>query len=410
MEDHQRYANLASYLSTGGKPWFLLHCLKTAGTSLIHYLIRLYGRSNCAFHYDDQQSIPLLLESLNNPAERFQHRASHLPLAFMAPYLDQIGADHFHWLACVREPLARQVSLYRYLRARQDQPKLQNIGLDFHSLERFIDGTPRNSQCLFFHPSGRADAALEALDRLGAQVFPLPFLGTVINALYAAEGVPPLAHIHANRSRAAGGDADIGATARAMIAERFQQDQLLYDTCFQRVAPLLAKYHPNRVGVETLSMKDGLERLHSISGPLYIFGASAVARALCAQLDRAGIPISGFIVSQYQGEMWEGYPLWQPDALSPRQWQMATVLIAAETYGPVHRLLSAHGCGRIIDAFDAAQMAGDMTCSVTPPTPSLNGLHPPDRLPAPPGWPAAPARPLARPPAPAPAHRRGEPV
>lgn len=232
---------------------------------------------------------------------------------------------------------------------------LQNLGLDFSSLERFIDGTPRNSQCLFYHPSGRADAALEALDNLGTQVIPLPFLGTVIDALFASQGVAPLAPIHINRSRRDSRDADISPMVQAMIAERFDQDRLLYETCYQRVAPLLAGLAPARPRVETLTPTDGLERLRSITGPLHIFGTSAPGQALSGWLDQAGIRVSGFLDSRSEGDRLLGRPVLRPDALSAAQMRMATVLIAAETYGPVYRLLSAHGGGRIMDAFDLAK-------------------------------------------------------
>jgi len=345
-----RHRDAAGFLSTGEKPLYLLHCLKTAGTSLISYFIRLYGRGNCRFHYGEAQSVPLLLQSLANPVERHRHRASHLPLAYLAPFLKQIGPDHFHWMTCVRDPLARQFSLYQYLHGRQDRWGVQAQGLDFSSLESFIDGTPRNSQCRFFHASGTAEAALEALDRLDAQVIPLPFLGLVIDAIYTEAGVAPLAPIRANTSN--NGDTPVSDTARAMIAERFQQDQLLYDTCYQRVAPLLAGFQPALAPVETLV---GPEQLLPGTGPLYIFGTSAVGQSLCARLDQAGFPVTGFLDSRASlGQHLLGRPVLRPSALAATDWPHATVLIAAETYGPLYRTLATHGCGRIIDAFDFA--------------------------------------------------------
>lgn len=381
MKNNQRYANISSYLSSDGKPWHFLHCLKTAGISLIHYFIRLHGRSHCSFLYDERQSVPRLLEAVSHPVERLHHRASHLPLAFMGPFLDQIGRQHFHWMTCVRQPMARQLSLYRYLRDRQDRPLLQNLGLDFSSLERFIDGTPRNSQCLFYHPSGQADAALEALDNLDAQVIPLPFLGTVIDALFASQGVAPLAPIHINRSRHDSRDAEINPTAQAMIAERFQQDQLLYDTCYQRVAPLLAGLESARPRVETLTATDGLERLRSLDGPIHIFGTSAAGQALSRWLDQAGIRVSGFLDSRSQGDILLGLPVLRPDALAAAQMRMATVLIAAETYGPVYRLLSAHGGDRIMDAFDLAMalIASGTGGGASPHLPPADQCAPPSR-------------------------------
>jgi hypothetical protein len=346
-----RHRDAAGFLSTGGKPLYLLHCLKTAGTSLIRYFIRLHGRGNCQFLYGEAQSVPLLLQSLANPAERHRHRASHLPLAYLEPFMDRIGRDHFHWMTCVRAPLARQVSLYHYWRGRQDRWAVQAQGLDFSSLESFIDGTPRNSQCRFFHPSGSADAALEALDRLDAQVIPLPFLGLVIDAIYAEAGIAPLAPIRANQSH--GDEALVSDTARAMIAERFQQDQLLYDTCYQRVAPLLSEYQPALAPVETLN---GLGQLQPGTGPIYIFGSSAPGQSLCARLDQAGIHVTGFLDSQANPDQWLlGRPVLRPGALAAGDWPQATVLIAAETYGPLYRTLATSGCGRIIDGFDFAQ-------------------------------------------------------
>ncbi|MQP65924.1 hypothetical protein GE253_11280 [Niveispirillum sp. SYP-B3756] len=414
MKNDQRYVSLSSYLSTGKKPLYFLHCLKTAGTSLIHYIVRLHGRDRCDLLYDERQSVPGLLASVSNPIEQLHHRTSHLPLAIMGPFLDQIGHQHFHWMTCVREPMARQLSLYRYLRDRQDRPLLQNLGLDFSSLERFIDGTPRNSQCLFYHPSGQADAALEALDKLDAQVIPLPFLGTVIDALFANQGVAPLAPIHINRSRRDSSDDQISPAVQAMIAERFEQDQLLYDTCYQRVAPLLAGLEPARPTVETLTATDGLERLHSLGGPIHIFGTNTAGQALFRWLNQAGIRVSGFLDSRNQGDILLGRPIQQPEALTAEQMRMATVLIASETYGPVYRLLSDHGGGRIIDAFDLAKTlmlteVGGCESHHHPPLP-INAPRLPDRRPAPPGWPAVPAQPPAGPPAPVPTHRRGEPV
>ncbi len=345
-----RYQDAARFLSTGGKPLYLLHCLKTAGTSLIHYFIRLHGRANCQFHYGDAQSVPLLLRSLADPAEQCHHRASHLPLAYLNPFLDRIGRDHFHWLACVRDPLERQVSLYHYLRGRQDRPAVQAQGLDFSSLENFIDGTPRNSQCRFYHPSATAEAALEALDGLDAQVVPLPFLGLVIDAIYAEMEVAPLAPIRANQSRR--DDAPVSDTARAMIAERFQQDQRLFDICHRRVAPLLAGFQPALAPVETLTM---LEQLQGGGGPLYIFGSSAVGQSLCARLDRAGIQVAGFMDSRaVPGQRVLNRPVLRPVTSAAAGGPRPTLLIAAETYGPSYRALHAGGGGRIIDAFDFA--------------------------------------------------------
>lgn len=333
------------------KPIFLLHVPKTAGTTQLMYLIRLYGRNNCYFHYMDQQSVPILIESINNPAEKWYNRAGHLSLAQITPFLDQIGIKNFHWLTCLREPLARKISLYHYLKTRQDRPEVQRQKLDYSSLEAFIASTPTNSQCRFFHPSGTAAAALEALDRLDAQVIPLPFLGRVIDAIYADAGVAPLAPIRTNQSH--GGDAPVSDTARAMIAERFQQDQLLYDTYYQRVAPLLAGFQPAMAAVETLTR---LDQLPPVTGPLYIFGSSAVGQALCTRLDQAGIAVTGFLDSRAnQGQRLLGCPVLRPDAVAPGDWLAATVLIAAETYGPIYRTLSAHGCGRIMDAFNFAQ-------------------------------------------------------
>ncbi|SNS24569.1 hypothetical protein SAMN05880556_103140 [Azospirillum sp. RU38E] len=290
---------------------------------------------------------------------------------------------------------------------------LQNLGLDFSSLERFIDGTPRNSQCLFYHPSGRADAALEALDNLGTQVIPLPFLGTVIDALFASQGVAPLAPIHINRSRRDSRDADISPMVEAMIAERFDQDQLLYDTCYQRVAPLLAGLDPARPRVETLTPTDGLERLRSITGPLHIFGTSAPGQALSGWLNQAGIRVSGFLDSRSRGEILLGRPVLRPGVLDATRFQHATVLIAAETYGPVYQLLAAHGGGRIIDAFDLAKAlmpALRVGAEATHPLRPVNAPRLPGTPPAPPGWPTVPAPPPATPLAPAPAHRPGGPV
>lgn len=254
-------------------------------------------------------------------------------------------------MTCVREPVARKLSLYYYMKAGQDRPEIQRQGLDYRSLEAFITSTPRNSQCRFFHPSGSADAALEALDKLDAQVIPLPFLGLVMDAIYAEAGVAPLAPIRANQSH--GDEAPVSDTARAMIAERFQQDQLLYDTCYQRVAPLLAGYQPALASVETLVTPD---QLRSLTGPIYIFGSSAPGQSLCARLDQAGIQVAGFLDSQANPDQWLlGRPVLRPGALDAGDWPQTTVLIAAETYGPLYRTLSAHGCGQIIDAFDFAQ-------------------------------------------------------
>lgn len=413
MRDHQRYSHESAYLATGAKPLFLLHNPKTAGTTLLAYFVRLYGQGQCGFHYRDRQSIPLLLESLGDPAERCHHRASHLSLAQLTPYLDQIGIDQFHWLTCVREPMARKLSLYHYMKARQHLPEVQRQGLDYRSLEAFIASTPTNSQCRFHHPAGTAEAALEALDRLNAQIIPVPFLRTVIDALYSAEGVAPLAPIHVNQSSTDDLDKDISATARAMIAERFQQDQLLYDLCLQRVAPLLAGYHPARAAVETLADVADLERLRSITGPLHIFGTSAAGQALYRWLDQAGIRVSGFLDSRSRGEILLGRPVLRPGVLDATRFQHATVLIAAETYGPVYRLLAAHGGGRIIDAFDLAKAlmpALGVGAEATHPQRPVNAPRLPDTPPAPPGWPAVPAPPPATPPAPAPAHRPGGPV
>jgi hypothetical protein len=347
------HPDAARFLATGGKPLYLLHCLKTAGTSLINYFVRLHGRGNCQLHYGDAQSVPLLLQSLANPAERNHHRASHLPLAYLSSFMEQVGRDHFHWMTCARAPLARQVSLYHYLRGRQDRWPVQAQTLDFSSLESFIDSTPRNSQCRFFHSSGTAEAALEALDGLEARIIPLPFLGLVIDAIYAEAGVRPLAPIRANRSYS--DEAPISDTARAMITERFQQDQLLYDTCYQRVAPLFTGFQPAMTAVETLTTPG---QLSSNTGPLYIFGTSAVGQSLCNRLDQAGIAVNGFLDSRgSQGQQLLGRPVLRPDALEPGDWPGATVLIAAEAYGPLYRTLAAHGCGRIIDAFDFAHPA-----------------------------------------------------
>jgi hypothetical protein len=353
-----RYSDLGSYLDTGGKPLYLLHCPKTAGTSLISYVVRLHGRGNCQFHYEDMQSVPILLQSLANPAERYRHRASHLPLAHLFSFMDQIGRDHFHWIACVRDPLARQVSHYRYLKKLQDQPSIQNHCIDFSSLETFTDGMPRNSQCRFYHPSGRADDAIGLLDELGVQVVPLEFMRAVIDSVYQQNGVPSLQEIHANRTDLEPVAQELTPAAVALITERFAEDDLLYRTYLGRVAPLMAGL-PSPSPVESLGPETDLSTLRpaATSGNLHIFGSSRVAEKLREILRTAGVEPAGFIDSQRSGTL-AGLPVRQADMLDAAQWQASTVLIAAEAFGPLHHIAASHGCQRIIDAFNFTLNAG----------------------------------------------------
>lgn len=352
-----RYSDLASYLDTGGKPIFFVHCVKTAGTSLNGYLTRLDGRSRISTFYIDRQFTDILLAEAAQPGFYDSHHATHLPFSVLAPVLDRLDASRFHWIVCVRDPVARQVSHYRFLKKMRDLPLIQNNCIDFSSLEAFTDSMPRNSQCRFYHPSGQADDAIAFLDGLGVQVVPVEFMRAVIDSIYQQRGLPPLQEIRANRTDQEPPARDLSPAAAALIAERFAQDDRLYRTYHGRVAPLMAGLTPS-MAVETLRPESDLASLRpAASGDnLHIFGSSGVAEKLLARLRAAGVEPAGFIDSSRSGTM-AGLPVRRPDGLEAAQWRSASILVAAEAFGPVHRIASAHGCGRIIDAFDFALQA-----------------------------------------------------
>jgi hypothetical protein len=352
-----RYSDLVSYLDTGGKPIFFVHCVKTAGTSLNGYLTRLDGRSRISTYYIDRQYTDILLAEAQQPGFYENHHATHLPFSVLAPVLDRLDASRFHWLVCVRDPVARQVSHYRFLKKMRDLPLIQNNCIDFSSLEAFTDSMPRNSQCRFYHPSGRADDAIAFLDGLGVQVVPVEFMRAVIDGIYTQRGLPPLREIRANRTDQEPPARDLSPAAAALITERFAEDDRLYRTYHGRVAPLMAGL-ASPTPVETLGTESDLAALRpaAAGGNLHIFGSSGVAEKLLARLRAAGVEPAGFFDSQRSGTL-AGLPVRQTNQLNSAQWQAATLLVAAEAFGPVHRIASAHGCGQIVDAFDFALQA-----------------------------------------------------
>lgn len=352
-----RYSDLAAYLDTAGKPIFFVHCVKTAGTSLNAYLTRLDGRSRIATYYIDRQFTDILLTEAAQPGFYDSHHATHLPFSVLAPVLDRLDTSRFHWIVCVRDPVARQVSHYRFLKKMQDLPLIQNNCIDFSSLEAFTDSMPRNSQCRFYHPSGQADEAIAFLDALGVQVVPVEYMRAVIDNIYQQRGLPPLREIRANRTDQEPAARDLSPAAMALITERFVQDDLLYRTYHARVAPLMAGLVASSP-VETLVPEADLSFLRPAAeaGNLHIFGSSGVGEQLLARLRRAGLEPAGFIDSMRDGTL-AGLPVRRADGLDAAQWRAASILVAAEAFGPVHRIASAHGCGRIIDAFDFALQA-----------------------------------------------------
>lgn len=349
-----RYSDLASYLNTDGKPIFFVHCVKTAGTSLNGYLTRMDGRSRMSTYYIDRQYTDLLLAEAAQPGFYDSHHATHLPFSVLAPILDRLDVSRFHWLVCVRDPVARQISHYRFLRKMQHLPLIQNNCIDFSSLEAFTDSMPRNSQCRFYHSSGQAADAITFLDRLDVQVVPVEFMSAVIDDIYVQRGLAPLQEIRANRTDQEPPARDLSPTAAALIAERFAEDDLLYRTYHARVAPLMAGLG-RPVPVATLQPGDDLSFLRPAAqaGNLHIYGSSGVAEQLLGRLRQAGLEPAGFIDSTRDGTL-AGLPVWRADQLDSPRWQAASVLIAAEAFGPIHRLAQARGCRHIIDAFDYA--------------------------------------------------------
>ena len=119
-------------------PILFLHIPKTAGTSLLLILENLFGNNRMTRLTMDMPGIDERVEALvRTQPHKFACINGHLPFRIFAPYM-----EHFRGFTLLRNPVARVLSLYRFLRQRKD-PSAFNIAADT-SLDAFLDDRTPN--------------------------------------------------------------------------------------------------------------------------------------------------------------------------------------------------------------------------------------------------------------------------
>jgi hypothetical protein len=114
-------------------PILFLHIPKTAGTSFLLILQNLFSEKRMVRLTMDEPGIDQRVEALvRTGLHKYACINGHLPYAIFAPYM-----QHFRGFTILRNPIARVLSLYRFLRRRND-PSAFNIAADT-SLETFLD-------------------------------------------------------------------------------------------------------------------------------------------------------------------------------------------------------------------------------------------------------------------------------
>ncbi|MGQ9369480.1 hypothetical protein [Azospirillum sp. ST 5-10] len=271
----------------------------------------------------------------------------------MAQFLGPAVSRQYKWFTVVREPVDWAVSIYNFAHQISRDPYHFAFGWDvaprFGDWIANLEPNPQTG----FAPDRRATAAMDYARFLNMDVIPLPKINEYIDILYNDYGAPALPANHDNKSIPRLHKDDLSKHERDLIHARLAEDALLYDLAVERFSmPTRVRAAPSAEVVAPRTTADfaGLAR----TGPVFIYGSTVPGRLVLRALQETPqVDFAGFLDSTKEGTVGR-YPVFRADEVLVGLPGNATVIVAAQAYGPVARRLVDAGVKRIWDGYPYA--------------------------------------------------------